>query len=93
MICAFDECKKEFEPHRHNQKYCSSECCKYATNKRIRDKYYETKKRLSGQMRVCVRAGCNTILSRYTEGDTCGKCLSQDVTAEKDELKRLFGVV
>lgn len=92
MICAFDECKKSFEPHRHNQKYCCPECCKEATNKRIRDKYYETKKRLKGDKRVCSLRGCETILSRYTEETICGKCLANERERERKELLRIFNV-
>jgi ribosomal protein S27AE len=90
MICSSDECKKEFEPHRHNQKYCCSDCCKQATNKRVRSKYYDTKQRLQGKKRICVRSGCNTILSRYTDDDTCGKCYAADGAKEITRLKRMF---
>lgn len=90
MICAYENCKKEFEPHRHNQKYCCADCCKNATNKRIRDKYYASKKRLEGELRVCSSSGCNTILSRYTENEICHKCLASDEAKERDRLKRIF---
>jgi len=91
VICSFDECGNSFEPHRHNQKYCSSVCCKNATNKRIRDKCSATKERLSGQVRVCVR--CDTILSRYTEDDECNECTLKEKKFEKARLKRLFGAI
>lgn len=90
MKCAFDECGKDFEQHRHNQKYCSSDCCKQATNKRVRGKYYETRQRLQGKKRICIRPGCNTLLSRYTEDDTCAKCLATDEANEVQRLKRKF---
>lgn len=90
MKCAFDECGKSFEPNRHNQKYCSSDCCKQATNKRVRSKYYETRQRLQGKKRVCARQSCNTILSRYTEDDVCGKCIAEDQASEIEKLKRKF---
>jgi len=92
MICAFDECSNYFEPHRHNQKYCSPECCKNATNKRIRDKYYETKKRLSGDVRICSKKSCKTILSRYSDGDVCAKCNAEKLDEERKDLLRIFGV-
>jgi len=92
VICAFDECGNNFEPHRHNQKYCCPECCKGATNKRIRDKYYETKKRLSGDIRVCSRRGCKTILSRYSENEVCSKCSATELDLERKNLLRIFGV-
>jgi len=43
MICANKECAKDFEPKTHNQKYCTDECCRIATNRRIMEKYYEKK--------------------------------------------------
>ena len=90
MRCAFDECNKEFEPHRHNQKYCCSECCKAATNKRIRDKYYATKMRLSGEKRICSTKGCETLLSRYTDGEICNSCLENEEYIQRKELLRIF---
>lgn len=93
MICAFDECSKEFEPHRHNQKYCCSECCKGATNKRTRDKYVETKMRLQGISRICMNEGCDTILSRYTESRVCNRCLLEEERVDRERLKRLFGAI
>jgi hypothetical protein len=90
MICAFDECSNNFEPQRHNQKYCCSECCKDATNKRIRQKYYETKERLNGSKRICVSKNCNTIMSRYTEEDICNKCIAAEKEKERSDLVRIF---
>ena len=40
MICANKECAINFDAKTHNQKYCSDECCRIATNKRIMEKYY-----------------------------------------------------
>ena len=93
MICSFDECNNKFEPHRHNQKYCSSECCKEATNKRIRTKYYATKQRLNGKLRICSNRNCETILSRYTENVVCNKCIAERETEERNSLRRLFGAI
>ena len=41
MICHNKECSKDFEAKTHNQKYCTDECCRVATNRRIMEKYYE----------------------------------------------------
>ena len=43
MICANSECKKDFAPKTHNQKYHNDECCRIATNRRIMEKYYDKK--------------------------------------------------
>ena len=86
MICFYEQCQKEFEPKTHNQKYCSDECCRIATNQKLRDAYYEKKERLAGKRRRCKSKGCGTELSRYNEGQTCGNCLAKIETAKKMEL-------
>lgn len=90
MICAFDECSNNFDPQRHNQKYCCSQCCKDATNKRIRQKYYETKERLNGSKRVCRNSKCDTVMSRYTEEDICNKCRAAEREQERLGLVNIF---
>jgi hypothetical protein len=84
MICAYDECNNEFEPKTHNQKYCSDECCRTATNQKLKDAYYEKKARLAGKPRVCKTQGCKVILSRYNEGRVCDRC----VGAKKEEERK-----
>ena len=72
MICANSECKKDFQNKTHNQKYCSDECCRIATNKRIMDKYYEKKAIKNGAIRKCKK--CKSELSRYNSSDICSTC-------------------
>ena len=92
MKCAYDECKKDFEPKTHNQKYCSDECCRIATNIKIKEKYYEKKERLSGKKRVCKSRGCDTILSRYDESDICKYCVAKQEKQSRQELLRRMGI-
>ena len=72
MICNNKECAKEFTPKTHNQKYCSDECCRIATNRRIMEKYYEKKAIRNGAQRTCKK--CDTKLSRYNQSDVCVIC-------------------
>jgi hypothetical protein len=72
MICANKECSKEFEAKTHNQKYCTEECCRVATNRRIMEKYYEKKAIRGGAVRVCKR--CKVRLSRYNDSSLCVSC-------------------
>lgn len=72
MICSNKECSKDFEPKTHNQKYCSDECCRVATNRRIMEKYYEKKAIRNGAFRQCTK--CKTKLSRYNQGNLCSTC-------------------
>jgi hypothetical protein len=82
MKCAYDQCNKDFEPKTHNQKYCSDECCRIATNEKLKEQYYEKKARLQGKVRICKSAGCKTSLSRYNEGNICSRC--QGIEKEKE---------
>lgn len=72
MKCFNTECKKEFEPKTHNQKYCSDDCCRIATNKKIMEKYYEKKAIRQGKHRECKI--CKSKLSRYNQSNLCSKC-------------------
>lgn len=85
-ICAYKPCSKEFEPRTHNQIYHTDECCKLATNERIMAKYYETKARRKGAVRICRTPGCNTQLSRYNPGKICSKCEAEEKAADKQRM-------
>ena len=85
MICAYSGCEgvKEFEPKTQNQKYCSDECCRIATNQKLKEAYYDKKARLAGKKRVCKTPGCTSVLSRYNEGRICDKCISAQKEKER----------
>jgi hypothetical protein len=72
MICGNKECAKDFEPKTHNQKYCTDECCRVATNRRIMEKYYEKKAIRNGAVRPCKK--CSAQLSRYNQSNYCSTC-------------------
>jgi hypothetical protein len=72
MICSNSQCAKEFDAKTHNQKYCSDECCRVATNKRIMEKYYEKKAIKNGSVRLCKN--CKIKLSRYNANLICSSC-------------------
>ena len=86
MICAYEECNNEFEPKTHNQKYCSDECCRIATNKKLKEQYYERKARLAGERRICKSKGCNVILSRYSESNICATCSNSKKMKQRKDL-------
>ncbi len=92
MICSNDGCEKDFQKTTHNQKYCSDECCREATNRKIRQKYYDEKERLSGKKRNCSMRGCENILSRYNDLKICNECLAKKNSKEKNELLRIMNV-
>lgn len=70
--CAREECGKEFVKQTHNMKYCSNECCRIETNRKIMEKYHERAAIRRGKKRVCKT--CDKPLSRYNDNDTCGPC-------------------
>lgn len=92
MICANDGCSVEFIKTTHNQKYCSDNCCREATNKKIREKYYEEKARLSGKKRTCKAKGCKNELSRYNEESICNTCIAKEESQKKKDLFRILNV-
>lgn len=77
------ECGNEFEFRTHNQKYCSNQCCRVATNKRIMEKYYEKRKRLTGQLITCE---CGAPLSKYGDGALCVMCDIKHIKARTDKV-------
>ena len=88
MNCANPECLKEFNPKTHNQKYCSDECCRIATNKRIMDKYYEKKAIKNGAPRPCKK--CKAQLSRYNKSNLCSAC---EKKIRIENRKKIIGAI
>lgn len=86
MICAYDNCNNEFEAKTHNQKYCSDECCKIATNIKIKEKYYNGKARRAGVAFKCNNKGCNSTLSRYSTENICESCKSKERSKERKAI-------
>ena len=88
MICANKECAKDFEPKTHNQKYCTDECCRVATNRRIMEKYYEKKAIRNGAARPCKK--CKIQLSRYNKTEHCATCEKNIDLTTKGKVKRML---
>lgn len=88
MICANPECLKEFSSKTHNQKYCTDECCRIATNKRIMEKYYEKKAIKNGAVRLCKT--CSSLLSRYNDSNLCSVCVKGKKNKTKHIIKEIL---
>ena len=84
MICGNKECAKDFAPKTHNQKYCTDECCRIATNRRIMEKYYEKKAIRNGAIRKCKK--CSIKLSRYNNSSLCSSCEKKTDASKKNKL-------
>jgi hypothetical protein len=91
MTCSNKECGKDFEPKTHNQKYCSDECCRIATNRRIMEKYYEKKAIRNGAFRQCTK--CKTKLSRYNQGNLCSTCEKKVNVTNRSKLLGMINEV
>lgn len=72
-VCDREGCDVSYIKKTHNQRYCSDECCRLATNKRIMEKYYARRDQLQGKPRYCKMCGI-TKLSRYNDGEICAAC-------------------
>ena len=91
MICANSTCALEFDAKTHNQKYCSDECCRVATNRRIMEKYYQKKAIKNGALRNCKK--CKSKLSRYNTVEICYKCEKQSESKSKNKLESLINEI
>lgn len=88
-ICARKGCESPYDRKTHNQKYCSDECCRLATNQRIMEKYYKRRDQRQGKIRFC--SVCEkTRLSRYNDADVCAPCLtSSEIKANNSVVTML----
>jgi hypothetical protein len=91
MICFNKECQIDFTPKTHNQKYCSDECCRIQTNRRIMEKYYEKKAIKNGAVRKCKT--CSSKLSRYNDSNVCLACENKKVLSNKKNILRMINEV
>jgi hypothetical protein len=91
MICANKDCAIDFDARTHNQKYCSDECCRLATNKRIMEKYYEKKAIKNGAIRVCK--SCSSQLSRYNQDTICATCEKSTELKSKAMMKDILNEI
>lgn len=71
--CANSDCNKLFLAKVYNTIYCSTDCRKLVTNKRLLDNYYK-KKEIKKKKRLCKTKDCTTVLSTYNQEDICEAC-------------------
>lgn len=74
--CANTECNKEFETKVYNAIYCSPECRRIVTNKKLLQNYY-TKKNNKNKKRICNNDNCSTVLSTYNKENICEPCKTE----------------
>lgn len=92
FVCDNEGCEVEFVKKTHNQRYCSDECCRLATNRRIMEKYYSRRAQRAGKVRYC-KACEKTKLSRYNDSQTCSACeVAREESARKSVANMLLSV-
>lgn len=89
--CAREECGKEFTKVTHNQKYCTNECCRIETNRKIKEQYHERAAIKRGKKRACK--SCATPLSRYNASPVCSACQTAKRNENLGEAQRLLSAV
>ncbi len=90
-ICAREVCGLRYVKKTHNQKYCCDDCCKIATNARMKENYYKRKAQKSGKARLCESCE-ETKLSRYNSGVVCSPCLLKSKTESTDSIKDMISL-
>ena len=91
FTCARPDCDVVSRKTTHNQKYCSNDCCREETNRRLKANYHERTAIKRGKKRAC--SVCALPLSRYNEGHMCGGCESQKLKSNKGEANSLIDSV
>lgn len=71
--CANGVCINFFNPKTYNAIFCCADCRRVVTNKRLLDKYYQSKDN-KNKKRTCETESCTTILSRYNKEGMCEAC-------------------
>lgn len=92
LTCARSECEEVIEEKKkHNQIYCSDECCRLATNEKLREKYKDRRDRAKGNRRDCKE--CGQPLSRYNESRKCQACATKADTARHRQTQNLLSLL
>ena len=71
--CGNEDCQTVFLPKTYNGIYCSADCRKISTNRKLLEKYHSNKKN-KNLKRMCVTSSCTTILSTYNKEKICEPC-------------------
>lgn len=87
--CARLGCDVDFNKKTHNQKYCSDECCRLATNAKIMEKYYAKRDQRSGKTRYCTVCG-ETKLSRYNDTLVCSGCATRKIVEANNSVVNML---
>jgi hypothetical protein len=91
VVCAREECGKEFNKSTSNQIYCCSSCTRIETNRKIMERYYERAAIKRGVVRHCHK--CNARLSRYNEDKICAPCQSARDKERNKAAENIFNSV
>lgn len=88
ITCARKGCDNRFVKVTHNQKYCSNDCCREETNKKIMEKYHERAAIKRGKKRKCLT--CSAVLSRYNLDGTCAACTAKNKAEDNVNIDNIL---
>jgi hypothetical protein len=84
VSCANPSCLNKIELTIHNKKYCSPECRRVVTNKRVLERYHEGKKKKPNDRRC---KDCKlTVLSIYNPENVCAGCKAKKLGIRVQEM-------
>lgn len=92
ITCAREGCDNVTEKTTHNQKYCTRDCTRIATNAKMMERYHENTAIAKGKVRMC-KVCETTKLSRYNLTNTCAPCERKARETNHDALSALVGSV
>jgi len=92
FTCALEGCNVVGVKTTHNQKYCSTEHCREATNAKLMERYHEAQAIKKGKKRLCRTCGI-TRLSRYNPGRDCSGCQTSGRVERNSGLTDLASMV
>ncbi len=75
-------CGRHFTKSKHNQIYCSKECRREETNKKVLARYYDLKEKRTTR-RTCSQRGCQVVLSQYNMKNYCSVHEGHQYTFER----------
>ena len=91
-VCARPGCDITYVARTHNQIYHDAECCRIATNARLKEKYHERRAQKMGKVRICTECGV-TRLSRYNDTKICEGCRTKSESKRNQDIRDILSNV
>ncbi len=92
ITCARPGCEVVVKKTTHNMKFCSANCCRIETNRKIMENYHEKVAIKNGKKRLCRECGI-TNLSRYNQSTMCSSCEHKQKELHRDQTNDLVASI